>query len=259
MKRLEKARRMLWGDSRAASRESAVEDTPGSPTWPIQSPDSNEPSAPPVGLSWSTVSEGLGIDLRLLQHEGIVVLAGEYFPESGFFFDPDTLLAQHVDVGDVALRHGYFLGNITARDFAEWFQVAPGGGTVAGLPVVRSESGPIIGLFRDELSAKRATSVVLQGSLGSGIRLERGPLGSELTVGRAEQPGAVATAVAALGGAVISIGGRPVGTRTERGPLTTAAPLPSPEGDRWRPGTGATSDSQTPSVELGGSEEFPRL
>jgi hypothetical protein len=164
-----------------------------------------------------------------------------------------------VDVGDVALRHGYFLGNITARDFSEWFRLAPDGGTVAGLPVVRSESGPIIGLFRDELSAKRASSVVLQGSLGSGIRLERGPLGSELTVGRAEQPGAVATAIAALGGAVISIGGRPVGTRSERGPLTTAPPLPSPEGDRWRPGTGATSDSQTSSVELGGSEEFPRL
>lgn len=251
--------RRLEGDSQAASIESSIEDVPGAPTWPIEAPGSGQPAPPPVGLSWATVAQALRIDLEVLQHEGIIVLAGEYFPESGYFFDPDTIEAQHVDVGDFALRHGYFLGSMTARDFAEWYPMAPQGTRAAGVPVVRQSRGAIIGLFTDRRAANRARSAVMQGALGAGVRLEDGPLGCELRVDRPEQPGAVATAIASHGGAVISVAGRPVGAGTSRGAMTPAPPMPDAEADAWHPGTGTTSDSQAPSVEPGGSEEFPRL
>lgn len=251
--------RRLEGDSEAASLESGIEDVPGTPTWPIQAPGSGQPAPPPVGLNWATVARGLGIAREVLEHEGIIVLAGEYFPESGFFFDPDTLQAQHVDVGDVALRHGYFLGNITARDFGEWYPLTSTSTPASGVSVIHRERGAIIGLFSNQRAAQRAKSAVMQGALGAGVRVEDGPLGSELTVERPELPGAVATAIASHGGAVISIGGRPVRAAAGAGPLATAPAMADAEGDSLRPGTGASSDSQAPSVEIGGSEEFPRL
>jgi hypothetical protein len=251
--------RRLRGDSRAASVETAIEDVPGSPTWPIEAPGSSLPAPPPVGLNWATVSQRLGIDLRVLQHEGAIILAGEYFPESGFFFDPDTLAAQQVDVGDVALRNGYFLGNITARDFAAWYPPAPKRWPAAGVPVVHRARGAVIGLFSDRRAAERTKTAILQGAIGGGIRLEDGPLGTELRVDRPEQPGSVATVIASHGGAVISIGGGPVGVGRSQGPMTTAPAMPAAEADSRRPGTGSSSDNQAPAVELGGSEEYPRL
>jgi hypothetical protein len=249
----------LTGDSRAASVESGIEDVPGAPTWPIQAPGSGQPAPPPVGLSWATVSRGLDIDLELLEHEGIIVVAGDYFPESGFLIDPVSLLGQHVDVGDMALRHGYFLGNITARDFATWFPLAPTRPGGSGLPVIRRARGAIIGLFPNRRAAERAKAAVMQGALGAGVRLEDSPLGCELRVDRPELPGTVATIMASHGGAVISIGGEPVAAQSADGVMTTAPSLPAPEGDTWRPGTGSASDSEAPSLEVGGSEEIPRL
>jgi hypothetical protein len=209
-------------------------------------------------LSWSIVSQALGTDLELLQHEGIIVVAGDYFPESGYFFDPVTMAAQHVDVGDFALRHGYFLGNITARDFAQWFPPAPMSPRAPGVPVVRQTRGAIIGLFADRRWATRARSAVMQGALGAGIQLEDGPLGTELRVDRPEQPGPVATIIASHGGAVISIAGEPIAGGAG-GAMTPAPAMEEAEADAWRPGTGSSSDSQAPSVHTGGSEEFPRL
>lgn len=250
--------RKLEGDSEAASIESGIEDVRGAPTWPIQAPGSGGPPPPPVGLSWATVAQGLGLDLEMLLHEGIIVLAGQYFPESGFFFDPKTLEAQHVDVGDIALRHGYFLGNMTARDFAEWYPLASKSPRAPGVPVVHQTQGTIIGLFSDRRAAQRAKTAVLQGALGAGLRLEDSALGCELIVARPREPGAVATAMAAHGGAIISIGGQPV-SGTDGGAMTSAPAMASPQADAWRAGTGSSSDSQSPSLETGGSEEFPRL
>lgn len=249
--------RRLEGDSASASRESSVGDVPGAPTWPIEAPGSGQP-APPVGLNWTAVSQALGIDVELLQHEGVIVVAGDYFPESGYFFDPETMAAQHVDVGDFALRHGYFLGSMTARDFAQRYPLAPKSPPARGAPVVRQTRGAVIGLFADRRGAARAKAAVMQGALGAGIRLEDGPLGSELRVDRPEQTGAVATIIAAHGGAVISIGGEPV-VASPRGAMTPAPSMVEAQADAWRPGTGSASDSQAPSVETGGSEEFPRL
>lgn len=259
MERLSKAIRRLTGDSRTASVESGIEDVPGAPTWPIQAPGSGQPAPPPVGLSWATVSRAIEIDLEVLEHEGIIVVAGDYFPESGFFIDPVSLQAQHVDVGDSALRHGYFLGNITARDFATWFPLAPAGPVPSGLPVIRQTRGAIIGLFPSRRAAERAKSAVMQGALGAGVRLEESSLGWDLTVDHPEMPGAVATIMASHGGAVISIGGEPVAAQPADRAMATAPSLPAPEADSWRPGTGSASDSEAPSLEVGGSEEIPRL
>lgn len=259
VERLTRTIRRLAGDSRAASVDSGIEDVPGAPTWPIEAPGTAQPAPPPVGLNWATVSQGLDIDLEVLQHEGIIVLTGEYFPESGFFFDPVTLQGGHVDVGDIALRHGYFLGNITARDFGTWYPMAAPRAEGAGLPVVRPTRGSIIGLFPSRRAAERARSTLMQGALGAGIRLDDSPLGCELTIDRPELPGSVATVIASHGGAVISIGGEPVVAGTADGAMTTAPSLPAPEGDTRRPGTGSAADSEAPSRELGGSEEIPQL
>ena len=259
MERLSRAIRRLAGDSRSASVDSGIEDVPGAPTWPIQAPESGQPAPPPMGLNWATVSDSLGIDLEVLEHDGIIVLAGEYFPESGFFIDPMTLEGQHVDVGDIALRHGYFLGNITTRDFAAWFPLAPARSDRSGLPVIRRSRGSIIGLFPDRRAAERARTTVMQGALGAGIRLEESALGSELTVLRPESAGAVATVIASHGGALISLAGEPVAAAPSRGAPTTAPSLPAPEGDSWRPGPGSTADSEARSLQRGGSEEIPRL
>src|SRR5438105_296317 len=47
--------------------ESAMEDVPPAPTWPLQVPDpAAEQAAPPVGMNWGAVAEQLGIELRAL-------------------------------------------------------------------------------------------------------------------------------------------------------------------------------------------------
>lgn len=243
----------LRADDLAATEQTTVGDTPGSPTWPITA-GGTPPIPPPVGLNWLTVAERFAMDVELLEHEGLIVLAGEYFPAAGVFIDPDAFTVQHVDVGDMALRHGYFIGNITIRDFSEGVP-APLPRSRSGLPVIRAEGGPIIGLFPSSQQAARARSAILQGAVGAGVRSEEGPLGVELRVERPELPGIVATVIATNGGAVISIGNRPVAGARESGPMSTAPAMRAEEADTFRPGTGATSDSEAPAQETGGSEE----
>jgi len=149
------------------------------------------------------------MDLRVLEQEGQIVLQGEYFPSDGYFIDPDSFATQSVGVGDKAPRHGYFLGRLTVRDLSK--RLVP---TVperrTGLPITRDQRGPIIGLFSSEQQAKRARSAILQGAVGAGLRSESGPLGVELRVERPEQPGIVASLIAANGGAVISVAGQSI-------------------------------------------------
>jgi hypothetical protein len=192
--------------------DSSVGDRPGAPTWPIPTPTSaDEPAPPPVGLNWQVLAERLAVDRRVLEHDGVIVLAGEYFPEEGFFFDPSTLTAQPADVGDIALQHGYFLGDLAIRDFR--VRIPLGRPTrLHGHPIIRHEAGTIIGLFPSEIETRRARQQILQGSLGSGLSQEAGPLGVELRVEHPELPGRVATVIAANGGAVISVSGKPVRT-----------------------------------------------
>ena len=120
---------------------------------------------------------------------------------------------------------------------------------------MRSEAGPIIGLFPSVQQAARARRAILQGAVGAGLRSEEGPLGVELRVERPELPGMVATLIASNGGAVISIANRPVASVRESGPMSTAPAMMAEEADTSRPGTGATSDSEAPALETGGSEE----
>lgn len=205
----------LAGESGAASRETTVGSTPGSPTWPIVG-ESPPATPPPVGLNWGTVAERFGMDLRVLQHEGLIVLRGEYVPAAGYFIDPDTFVVQHVDVGGTAPRHGYFVGDTTASEFSEHLATNPPE-AVMGLPVRRTEGGPIIGLFSSEQQAERARSAVMQGALGAGVRCEAGPLGIELRVERTALPGTIASLIAGQGGAVISVAGRPVAGSRDAG------------------------------------------
>ncbi|HZU14601.1 MAG TPA: hypothetical protein VFB58_17320 [Chloroflexota bacterium] len=240
----------LDAEAEFAREDTRVADTPGSPTWPVER--SSGPAIPPVGLNWLTVAQRLRADADILRHEGQIVVAGEYFPAAGFYIDPATFRAQHVDVGDIALRHGYFLGDLSAREFREWFELSREWGR-GGRVVVKRESAPIDGLFLDETAAQRAKSAILQGAVGAGIRLEPGPGGILLRVARSVRPGQAATLIAANGGAVVAIAGQQV----ETGPPTTAPSLPAAEGDSWRPGTGAASDSEAPSERIGSSDEFP--
>jgi hypothetical protein len=197
----------LDAESDAASRESSLADVPGSPTWPITEEAPAIP--PPVGLNWQAVSARLGMDLRILEHEGQIVLEGESSPSDGFFIDPDSFAVISVGVGDKVPRHGYFLGRLTVRGLSE--RLAPTiPETGAGLAITRELRGPVIGLFASEQQAKRARTAILQGSMGAGLRLEPGPLGIELRVARPEQLGMVATLIAANGGAVISIAGKSI-------------------------------------------------
>lgn len=247
-------------DGTLAAQDSGVADRPGAPTWPIPPGEAEpEPAPPPVGLNWGVVAERLGVDRRVLEHDGIIVLAGEYFPEEGYFLDPVTLTARHVDVGDMALRHGYLLGDLTIRDFRVQIPLNLDSGS-RGRTVVRPAGGPLIGLFPRDVDAQRAKQQVLRGSLGTGLVTEEGPLGVELRVERAELAGRVATVIASNGGAVISVGGKPMrADLAQSGPIATGAALPDAEADAPRHGTGSASDSQTRAAELGGSEEFRRL
>jgi len=242
---------------RVASHQTERGDVAGVPTWPIPTPNPmGRSAAPPVGLSWTTVVERLGIDPRVLQHEGAIVLAGEYFAESGYFLSPPSLQARRVDVGDIALRHGYFIGSLTAGQF-HLRMPAGGGGRSALHPVIPSPPrGALIGLFTDPGDAERAKRKIVQGALGSGVAIQRGPLGVELRVERADLPGRVATVICAHAGAVISIGGTPVAPVEE----AHGAPATGPADrnmavDAQRAGTGVTGETEG---RVGAPDDFSR-
>jgi hypothetical protein len=187
-------------------RESAMGDDPGAPTWPIPVP-AGSPLPPPVGLNWGTVAQRYGADVRTLMHDGYIVLAGEYVPETGYFVDPQTLRARRVDVGQRVLEHGYLIGRLTADEFPMRLEMAPEGDGRLENVVVRRARGPVIGLFADRRDAERCRDTIVSGAIGSGVMLEDGPLGTELRVASADVAGRVATAISGHGGAVISVGG----------------------------------------------------
>jgi hypothetical protein len=115
-------------------------------------------------------------------------------------------------------------------------------------PVIRTESGPIIGILADAIEAERARQKIVRGSLGTGVSVEQGPLGVELRVDRPELPGRVATVIASRGGAVVSVGGRALGSGSSTGPLANSSSLVGGEGDALRPGTGVTSTTEGPQI-----------
>ena len=200
----------LLTESEAAERQSARGDVPGTPSWPIISPTTfTDPVSPPVGLSWTLVSERTGIDVRILEHDGSIVLAGEYVPAPGFVVDPVSFLARSAHIGDRVLYHSYFVGELTASEFGLKLSVDPDSGSVPNA-VVRTASAPVIGLFKDSADAERARRQVMEGSVGYGVSVQRGPLGTELRIARTENPGRAATVIACHHGAVISVGGEPL-------------------------------------------------
>src|SRR5947209_12031719 len=232
---------------REETHESSVGSTPGAPAWPNPAPGSTDPATVPVVLNWQVVAEQLGVDLRILRHDGLIVVAGEYFPAVGYFFDPATLQGRRVDVGDIALHHGYFVAEITLRQFKA--SVPSGENAASSLKrmIPSTGRGPVIGLFADAQEASRARERILRGSLGAGTTVDDSPLGIELRVSRPLMTGRVASVIASHGGGVIAIDGRPV-TELDpvRGPLATGAP--AGPGDARRPGTGVTGDSAGPEI-----------
>jgi hypothetical protein len=209
-----------------------------------------------VGLNWGAVAQRLGVPLRLLQHDGAIVLAGEYFPESGYFLDPATLRARFVDVGEIALKHGYFLGELAIRDFRVHVPIQQETGQVVH-PVIRpAKSRPIIAVFRRESDAQRAKGQILQNSLGSGASSQSGPLGIELRIERPTLGGRVATVLASHGGAIVSVGGKAIAPpEPSPGPSATGPSIVGEQAPAPRPGTGVVSDVQVPAADWGGSEE----
>ncbi len=223
------------------AHDSRIEDTPGAPSWPMPSTGIAEKTPiPPVGLNWGSVAAHIDADLRVLEHDGQIVLAGEYFPEAGFFIDPETFDARHVDVGDMALRSGYFLGDLSVSEFHLQVPVGPAF-SISGKRVVVPQDGPVIALFATQSEADRARRKIVQGSLGSGISVDSGPLGVELRVARPELAGRVATVIASQGGAVLSVAGRTFGGS---GPMSTRSSAVGGEGDSRRAGIGAFSGSE---------------
>ena len=240
------------------SRESAMGDVLGAPTWPVRAPElvSKQPP-PPVGMNWQTVAQQLDIDRDILEHDGVIVLAGEYFPEPGYFLEPATLRARFVDVGHIALRHGYFLGQMVLRDVHAELPTEEEAEEVRHPIIPSSKSGPIIGLFADEAQAERAKQRILQSALGSGVGTETGPLGVELRVEHPEIGGRVATVIAGHSGAIISLGGVAIAPlESEEGATATGRAMTAEGADAHREGTGAASDTQGPAAEPGSSQEF---
>lgn len=244
------------------AQDSRVEDTPGAPSWPMPSTGVAEDAPiPPVGLNWGVVAAQLGADHRVLEHDGQIILAGEYFPEAGFFIDPQTFDARHVDVGDIALRSGYFLGDLSISEFHVQVPISAGSAS-RGKPVIVPQTGPVIGLFSTEIEADRARRKIIQGSLGSGISTQQGPLGIELRVARPELAGRVASVIASQGGAVVSVAGRAFGGT---GAMATNSSERGGEGDSRRAGLGAFSGSKGPepssmdATEVADGKEFSSL
>jgi hypothetical protein len=222
-----------------AQRETSRGDVPGGEVWPMADAASmGAAPAPPVGLNWTSLAQALHIDVDVLRHDGSIIVIGETFPEDGYFFDPVTFQAQVVDVGQRALTRGYFLGRVAADTHELVFDVDDHPGQIDN-PVVRADSGSVIALFADRDSANRATTLVMRGSLGSGVTTEDGPLGPEVTVSATDMPGRVATTLASLGGAILSVGGNLVLTNASPALATNAS---SGVGDARRSGTGVTSD-----------------
>jgi hypothetical protein len=190
-------------------QQAALGAVPAAPTWPIPVPGESI-VIPPVGLNWGTVADRFGADVRTLMHDSYIVLAGEYVPETGYFIDPQSLRARRADVGQRLLEHGYLIGRLTANEFRIDLDMLPEGeGSGIANAVVRTTRGPLIGLFSDRRDAERCRDSILSGSIGSGVSLQDGPLGTELRIDTAETAGSVATAIASNGGAVISIAGVP--------------------------------------------------
>jgi hypothetical protein len=236
----------LKAQAEAAAWQSARGNVPGGPTWPMPAATSTDTvPAPPVGLNWTVVADRTGMDIRILQHDGAIVLVGEYFPEAGYFVDPATFKARYVDVGEIALRRGYLLGDMAIREFHGRLDRDASTSTVV-TPVIREDTGPIIGLFPERLSAERAKQTLLQGSMGAGFSIEEGPLGVELRVRQPEIPGRVATVICSNGGAVIAVSGAPLeASAGVGGPMATGALRG--HGDARRGGIGASSDTQAQS------------
>lgn len=206
----DRGREQLLVQSEVAELQSERGDVPGVPSWPIIARDAQDgPTIPPVGLNWALVSERTGIDVRILEHDGAIVLAGEYVPAPGYAIDPTTFLARSAHIGDRVLYHSYFIGELTASEFGLRLSVDPDSGSVPNA-VVRTATAPVVGLFQDSIDAERARRQIVEGSVGYGVSVQRGPLGSELRVARTENPGRVATVIACHHGAVISVGGEPL-------------------------------------------------
>lgn len=246
-----------------ASIQERVEDVPASPTWPIGGAAAPSAGPVPIGLNWQTVADAVRIDRRVLEHDGSIAVQGDYFIESGYFIDPLTLRGRHVDVGDRALRPGYFVSDLTVSHFRLTvpLEMAVEQSIVAPRPV----SGPLVGVFADEAQAKRARNRLLDGSLAGRVVMANGPLGFELRVERAGLPGRVAGVIASHGGAVVSVDGRPVseyeGPLVTNSSLTGGAGLDGQQGDARRAGTGVTGGSEGPEytnrdTEVGHGEEF---
>lgn len=219
--------------------DTAREDVPGGPAWPGSAGRPAVVPAPPVGLNWSSVADYYGLDAVTLRHDGSIVLAGEYFPAPGYFIDPGDFTGRRVDVGGMALRHGYLIGEIPKQEFEERLTVSEETGSV---PVATAATGPVIGLFASEDDAARVRTQILQGSLGSGVVIQHGPLGAEVHVRQTELPGRVATVICATGGAVIGVSGQPVTTGRSHGVSATGGS--GTEDDAPRGGIGAISDTE---------------
>lgn len=199
----------LVADGRAEAQESSIGTGAGAPTWPMPATGETR-MPPPVGMNWGTVAQRYGVDVRTLMHDGYIVLAGEFAPETGYLLHPVTLQARAVDVGHRVLTHGYLIGRLTADEFRVRLDPAADGDGRVENAVIRVTRGPIVGLFADGLDARRCRDSILSGSIGSAISLLDGPIGTELRVGRCDIAGRVATTIAAHSGAVIAVAGAPL-------------------------------------------------
>jgi hypothetical protein len=197
----------LRAETESEEHHTARGDASGTPSWPMaSSPAVAEGAPPPVGLNWAQVADRIGVDVRILDHDGSIVLAGEYVPAPGFVVDPSTFLARSARIGDRVLYHSYFIGELTANEFGLKLSVDPDSGSVPNA-VVRTACAPVIGLFKYGADAERARRQVMEGSIGYGVSVQQGPLGTELRVARTQNAGRVATVMASHHGAVISVGG----------------------------------------------------
>ncbi|GAC1462592.1 MAG: hypothetical protein PVSMB7_02960 [Chloroflexota bacterium] len=239
----------LESQTDAAGRQSARGTVPGVPTWPTAQTDGSEEAVAPVGLHWQYVADALQVDRHVLEHDGLIMVAGEYFPAPGYFIDPSTMRSQRVDVGDIALIHGYFLGQATVRQFNVRLEPAQAASPGYRHIIPSPRKGQMIGLFVDVDDAVRAKDRIVRAALASGVAVERGPLGIEVRVARPQQPGRVAGIIAGHGGGVIAIDGVSVtqSAGTHR-VIATGDGGPGRPGDARRAGIGVTGSSAGPEI-----------
>ena len=231
------------------SVESRRGDVAGAPTWPIVAAEAPAQGGAPVGLNWQFVAQALDVDVRVLRHDGLIIVAGDYFPSPGYFFDPQSLDARVVDVGDIALITGYFIGSATLREFTISLPSGQDGRSQLRCVIPSPGSGQVIGIFVERLDANRAMRRIIRGALGAGVVIEEGPLGFELRVKRPHEAGRVASVMASHGGGVIAIDGSPVMTGPSSGGIsaTSHGGMRYP-GDARRAGTGVTGGSSGPEI-----------